>query len=87
MSLKQWLALIHLWARNYPLTDVAEEAKVDAGMAVDVLQWFRDVCSTKLLQSPIVLGGTGIVVQIDESLFRHKPKVLILINAHSFKNI
>lgn len=24
---------------------------------------------------PIVLGGPGIIVQIDESLFRHKPKV------------
>jgi hypothetical protein len=36
------------------------------------------VCSTKLLQTPIVLGGRGIVVQIDESLFRHKVKVILL---------
>ena len=32
-------------------------------------------CSTKLLQSPIVLGGVGKVVQIDESIFNHKTKV------------
>ena len=31
------------------------------------------MCSTKLLAIPIVLGGPQKVVQIDESLFRHKP--------------
>ena len=75
LSLQKWLLLIHYWARNYPVTDSAEETKVDAGTAVDVFQWFREVCTTKLLQTPIVLGGAGIVVEIDESLFRRKPKV------------
>ena len=27
------------------------------------------------MQTPIILGGSGVVVEIDESLFRHKPKV------------
>lgn len=35
----------------------------------------RDVCSTKLLSAPIILGGPGTVVRIDESLFAHNPKV------------
>ena len=35
--------------------------------------WGR--CSTKLLATSIQLGGPGGLVQIDESLFRHKPKV------------
>ena len=43
--------------------------------AINVYQWFREVCSTKLLATPIKLGGPGKVVQIDESLFRHKSKV------------
>ena len=34
-----------------------------------------NVCTAKLLQTQIILGGPGVVVQIDESLFRHKPKV------------
>ena len=52
-----------------------EEADVDRRTAIDIYQWLREVCSTKLLSSPIVLGGPGVVVQIDESLFQHKPKV------------
>ena len=35
----------------------------------------REVCSTKLISTPIILGGPGIIVEIDESLFRHKSKV------------
>ena len=61
--------------RVYPVSDAAKEADVDRGTAIDVYRWLREVCSTKLLSTPIVLGGTGDIVQIDESLFRHKPKV------------
>ena len=37
-------------------------------------QFLREVCSQKLLQSPIILGGTGRIVQVDESLFSHSVK-------------
>lgn len=67
--------MIQLWSRDCPVTDAMDEAEIDSRTAVDIYQWFREVCSTKLLQSQIVLGGQGITVQIDESLFRHKPKV------------
>ena len=40
-----------------------------------VHRWFREVCSTTLLKTTILLGGPGKIVQVDESLFRHKPKV------------
>ena len=54
-----------------------EEAQVTAKTAVDVYQWLREVCATTLLQTPIMLGGPSRMVQIDESLFTHKPKVTI----------
>ena len=75
LTLQKWLLLMYLLARQYPVTDAMEEADVDRRTAIDIYQWLREVCSTKLLSSPIVLGGPGVVVQIDESLFRHKPKV------------
>ena len=60
---------------EYSVTDAMEEAEVSKHVAIDVYQWLRYICNRKLLQMTITLGGTGKVVQIDESLFRHKPKV------------
>ena len=53
----------------------AEEAEISSRVAIDINQWLREVCTAKLLQTQIILGGPGVVVQIAESLFRHKPKV------------
>ena len=75
LPLQKWLLLIYLWARDYPVKDVAQEAEIDKNVACDILNWFREVCSLKLIQRDITLGGPGKIVQIDESLFRHKPKV------------
>ena len=75
LPLQKWLLLLYWWIRQYPVSDAAEEAKVTRETAINVYQWLREVCSTKLVATPIVLGGLGKTVQIDESLFRHKPKV------------
>ena len=76
LTLQQWLLLIYWWARQYPVTDAANEANVDRGTACDVYRWLWEVCSSRLLTTPIMLGGPGVVVQIDESLYHHKPKVI-----------
>ena len=78
MTLQQWLLLLHLWAKNDPVSSVADALEISRPSAIDAFQWLREVCSTKLLESPIQLGGPGKIVQIDESLFRHKPKVCII---------
>ena len=74
LSLKQWMIGLLWWAKEYSVTAFAEEAEISEYTVIDVYQWLR-VCSTKLLQTPIILGGPGVVVQIDESQFQHKPKV------------
>ena len=76
LTLQKWLLMLHLWALDCPVTDAMDQAEIDSRTAVDIYQWLREICTTKLLQAPIILGGPGAVVQIDESLFRHKPKVL-----------
>ena len=76
LQLRQWIVLLYWWAREYPVKDAAEEANVDEKTAIQIYQYCRDICSWRLLNhdSPLMLGGPGVVVQIDESLFRHKPK-------------
>ena len=50
--------------------DVATEAYIFKGAAVDIHQWFWEVCSTALCHQSIIIGP-GNVVQIDESQFAH----------------
>ena len=77
LTLQKWLVLMHWWSREYPVTDAAEEAKVTEATAIQAYQYFRDICSWRLVthDSPIMLGGPGVVVQIDESMFKHTQKV------------
>ena len=75
LTLKKWLLALYWWVREYPVTDMMEEAAVDKGTAMDIYRWLREVWSAKLLATPIQLGDRGVIVQVDESLFRHKPKV------------
>ena len=60
---------MYWWVRQYPVSDAAQEAKVSA---IQAYQYFRDICSR---DAPLMIGGPGVIVQIDESLFRQKPKV------------
>ena len=80
IPLKKWMVVMYWWAREYPVTASMEEAEVNNHTAIDIYQWLREVCSTRLLQDPLItLGGPGKIVQIDESLFRHKPKVIFFV--------
>ena len=63
------------WVNEYPVTKLACEAKITENTACTIYQWFREMCSTHLLNTQIILGGPGIIVQVDESQFKHKPKV------------
>jgi len=58
-----------------PVTDAIDDAEIDTCTGVDIYQWLQEVCTTKVLQMPIILGGPQTIVQLDESLFHHKLKV------------
>ena len=64
--------------KEYPVKDAASDVEVDKNTAVDV-------CSTKLLATLIILGGPGVIVQVDESLYRHKPKVMRMLHKLAIK--
>ena len=59
------------------MSDAAQEAQVVEKTGIQIYQYFRDISIWRLLHhnSPLMLRGSGTVVQIDESLFHHKYKV------------
>ena len=76
---QKWLVLLYWWIRQYPVGDAAEEARVSRETAINVYQWLRQyqvACNTNC---------AGRTVQIDESLFRHKPNVSLTVvkNSHN----
>ena len=63
------------------MTDAAQESEVSRSVAIDVYQWLREICGWRLTNhDDLHLGGAGPihpkVVEIDESCFSHKPKVI-----------
>ena len=54
-----------------PVTQATKQAKISEKRCIGIYQFMRDVCTAKLLATPIISGGPGTVVQIDESLFVH----------------
>ena len=51
------------------MTDAAREIGASARVTVDWFNFCRDVCAQYFLDHPIVIGGPGTVVEIDESKF------------------
>ena len=74
VPLSKWLYILYLWSQETPVKKASENTGISEKTVVQMFQYLRDVCSTKLLHTPAQLGGPGTVVQIDESLFNHKPK-------------
>jgi hypothetical protein len=65
---------MYLWSGEITVKSATDTTGVSQKTIVQLYQYMRNVCSTKLLNIPPDLGGPGVVVQIDESLFNHKSK-------------
>ena len=80
LSLQKYLLVILHWAYDDQVSDMCERVNVCSRTGVQCFQYLKDVCSWRLPQNPIRLGGrVGVhdrVCQIDESCFSHKPKIV-----------
>jgi hypothetical protein len=74
LPLAKLVYLVYWWSGETTVKSAADTTGVSQKTIVQLYQYMRDVCSTKLLNTPPDLGGPGVVVQIDESLFNHKSK-------------
>jgi ADP-ribosylglycohydrolase len=54
---------MYLWSQDTMVKNAAETTGISQKTVVQMYQYFRDVYSTKHINSPAQLGGPGIVVQ------------------------
>ena len=67
---------MHSWATGRAVGEATADVNIGKKMGINIFQWCRDICSWTLINGPpILLGGPGAIVQIDESIFTHQGKV------------
>lgn len=74
IKLKDCLSLTWKWGRDNTIEDILAEVHISYAVLNKFFKKIRDSCRKYFLINPVRLGGDGIICQIDESLFRHKPK-------------
>ena len=74
VPLAKSLHLMYLWCQDSPVKAAAETLDLSRQSVQQHFLFLREICAAHLLANPMTLGGPNVVVQIDESLFRHKPK-------------
>lgn len=74
VSLNKCLYIMYKWSND----ELQSSINTDTGICKPTIKNFyakmRSMCKNYFIINPIKLGGNGIICQIDESLFRHKPK-------------
>ncbi|XP_046663933.1 uncharacterized protein LOC124356778 isoform X2 [Homalodisca vitripennis] len=64
------LLFIYCWSHKLTSVDFCErKLKINHNTIVDWNNYLREVCAAKLLANPLVIGGPGLTVEIDESVF------------------
>ena len=74
ITLSSWLHLMFLWAMQISGSKIARLTSLSKPTVVRALGELRTICSNKVLNAGIKLGGLGKTVEIDESKFGAKRK-------------
>ncbi|MGL5706783.1 MAG: transposase [Aeromonas sp.] len=74
ITMKQFILVLWKWSRDATQTDIITELSISRETINKILTKLRCNIRRFFDANPIRLGGPGIICQIDESLFRHKPK-------------
>ena len=73
LSFQSAVLFIYCWAHERTSVEFcAKELEVSKNSVVDWSNFLREVCAYTLLQNPPVIGGPGLTVEIDESLFSRR---------------
>lgn len=83
ISLSKIMQLVFLWIMDTPVTTTENLLQISSRTAVQWYNYCRDVCSFKMVSLQQLLGGEGVIVQIDESLmFKRKNNMGRVVQQH-----
>ena len=68
IPMRKHITMIYYWASETPVHVVVHHLDLDEKTVIQWDHFLRDICSWKLLQIGITLGGAGVIVQVDESV-------------------
>uniref|UniRef100_A0A0P4WJT7 ISXO2-like transposase domain-containing protein n=1 Tax=Scylla olivacea TaxID=85551 RepID=A0A0P4WJT7_SCYOL len=74
LSLQKWVHIMYLWSERIGETTASRQINLSEKTTIDCFSFFREICASYFQANPVMLGGPGITVEIDESCFSHKPK-------------
>ena len=69
LTLEEVVELIYLWTHNFTLAEIEHELRISKKTLIEWTIYFRDVCTSIVLDHSEPIGGEGIPVEIDESKF------------------
>ena len=72
LNLNEIVEISYWWARGMNVTNVMHETGHTKQTIVDWFNFHRDVCAQYFIDNPVMLGGPGKIVEIDESKFGKK---------------
>jgi transposase-like protein len=73
MQFRTIVIFVYCWSKN--LTSIAfcdHELDIRKQCVIDWNNYLREVCADSLLRNPVVIGGPGMHVEVDESLFSRR---------------
>lgn len=69
LTLEEIVEVLYLWANGFSISDIEHELKISHRTVVEWTMYFRETCTTIVMESSEQIGGEGVHVEIDESKF------------------
>ena len=74
IPLQKVLWLVCVWSEHTAVSSASRRTSISKKSVLQIYQYCKDICSWKLQQNQELLGGPGVICQIDKSCFKTRPK-------------
>ncbi|GFR31119.1 DDE_Tnp_IS1595 domain-containing protein [Trichonephila clavata] len=73
MTMNEILVQVYLWVSQCKVVFNMKESKCSSKAVCDICFYCREICVVEMIESSMKVGGSGVIVEIDESKFgKHK---------------